>query len=181
MTQRAWSRTLKGGFETTSVQESRLKGLTSGLLLAAALFISGCASTMHQGSTAKARIYNLKSGEVITLDLEASQRNRSTVVGSTTSASGETFTGEFTTTGRRRSGAGVSAGYYSGGGWSLGVGLDLMRWLGTSKQGTGVVRGDDGTVIDITYRISSGSAEGEGKDNRGVLYRFQCCDSDAPE
>ena len=158
-----------------------MKGLTSVLLLVVTVVIGGCASSMHQRDSTKARVYNLETGEVITLDLQSSQRNRSTVVRSTTTEAGETFTGEFTTTGRARNGAGVNAGYYSGGGWSLGLGVDLMRWFGTSKTGSGVVRGDDGTVIDITYQISSGSAEGQGRDNNGVLYRFQCCDNDAEQ
>lgn len=140
-----------------------------------AFFLGGCATTMHRESEVLSRLYNLKTGEVVQLTLESGERNKSRVIRSSKTESGESFTGELTTTGRERTSHGVNVGWYNGGGWS--VGADLFRLFGSRRQGSGVLVGSEGTVIDLTYELSGGNAEGRGKDNNGLEYRLQCCES----
>lgn len=141
------------------------------------LCITGCASTLHRAQDVSSSLTNLQTGEVIELVMGKTTRNRSEILRSSTSASGEAFTGEFSTSGRSNLSTGVSAGYYSGGGWS--VGLDLVRWLGANQTGHAIIRGDKGTIIDVSYTASRGGITGEGSDNAGNRYRFTCCEPES--
>ncbi len=143
-------------------------------LLSLLLILGGCATTMHRDKPVSSSLYNLETGEVITLVLESGESNKSRIIRSSKTESGESFTGEFTTTGRERVSHGVNVGWYNGGGWS--VGADLFRLFGSSRTGSGVLVGSSGTVIDLTYKLSGGNAEGRGTDNKGQSYRLQCCD-----
>jgi len=145
-----------------------------------AILIGGCATTMHRDSEVVSRLYNLQSGEIIELVLGPGERNKSKVIRSNKTKAGESFTGEFTTTGSNRSSRGVNLGWFYGSGWSIGADLTRMLMSSSSRKGTGVLVGSEGTVIDITYELSGGNAEGRGKDNKGQEYRLQCCDASKP-
>lgn len=146
------------------------------LVLVSLFSLSGCATTMHKNHDVMSQLTNLQTGEVIELKMGKTDRNRSSILKSSPVGTGETFTGDFTTSGRSNIATGVSAGYYSGGGWSLGV--DLLKWLGSNQRGNAIIKGDKGTIIDVSYTASQGGIQGEGIDNNGVRYRFSCCDTE---
>jgi len=121
-------------------------------------------------------MYNLSTGEVITAISRTNRAGQSLITAGPTK-SGETFNGEATSIDNR-----IRTSTYGGGRVST-PGVLTDTYIRTSsyststpgyQNGTAILIGSQGTVIDILYRVSlSGVGEGEGKDNKGNGYRIQ--------
>lgn len=144
-------------------------------LFATALLFAGCASTPVE-RVFHSRIYNLSTGEVIE-GISRTNRAGHSLITAGPSKSGETFSGEATSIDNAvhtstRGGATLS---------TPGVPFDtFVRNSSYSTErpgyqnGSAILVGDQGTVIEAVYRVSlNGHGEGEGRDNKGVLYRVQ--------
>lgn len=120
----------------------------------AVLYVVGCATI---AGPVQSRLYNLRDGSVIILTNERStSRGRITGIG----PDGERFLGEYT--------------FHTGDTFvnsSLGSGVVTPGNL----YGTGVIRGDKGTVIEEEFYASrtTGHGGGKAKDNKGNQYRIQ--------
>lgn len=140
-----------------------------------AVVLSACASVPAE-RVFTSRMYNLSTGEVIT-GVSRTNRAGHSVITAGPTKSGETFTGEATSIDNR-----VRSSSYGGGRIST-PGVLTDSYIRTSsystttpgyQNGSAILVGSQGTVIDILYRVSlSGTGEGEGKDNKGVSYRIQ--------
>jgi hypothetical protein len=139
------------------------------------LALASCAS-VPVDRVFHSRMYNLSTGEVITGVSHVDPYGHSTITAGPSKA-GETFTGEATSIDNRVR----SSSYGSATVRNPGVFTD--QYISSSsystttpgfQNGTAILVGSQGTVIDILYRVSvSGSGEGEGQDNKGVKYRIQ--------
>lgn len=141
----------------------------------AALVLSSCASVPAERVFA-GRAYNLTTGEVLTAISRTDRAGHSVITAGPTK-SGETFNGEATSIDNRIHSSSYGYGRVS----TPGVFTD--SYISTSnystmtpgyQNGSAILVGSQGTVIDILYRVSlSGYGEGEGKDNKGNSYRIQ--------
>ncbi len=143
--------------------------------LAIAASLSGCVS-VPADRIFNARVYNLSTGELIT-GLTHTDRSGHSVITAGPTKSGETFNGEATSIDNR-----IQSSSH-GGGRVSNPGILTDSYISTSsyststpgyQNGSAILIGTQGTVIDILYRVSlSGTGEGEGLDNKGVKYRLQ--------
>lgn len=150
-----------------------MKGLFLSLVVAPAL--SACVSIPAE-RVFHARMYNLSTGEIVT-GISRTNRAGQSVITAGPTKSGETFTGEATSIDNR-----VATSTHGGGRVST-PGVLTDTYIRTSsyststpgyQNGSAILVGSQGTVIDILYRVSlSGLGEGEGQDNNGVRYRVQ--------
>jgi hypothetical protein len=110
-----------------------------------------------------ARLYNLDSGEIT--PLKCSHRHRTTGTVSGTMASGEKLSGEYVTVVNSAVGWGsIYSGVYSASGVSAAV--------AGKNQGSAVMTGDKGTVLNCEYISSGGHGTGACKDKRGTKYKL---------
>jgi hypothetical protein len=128
------------------------------------VFLTGCGEKY-------ARLYDLKTGEVLTAKYKGSGHGSIAL----TLVSGEILQGEFHTFTEGEIGWGaVYASVYgpaeSSG--SSGSGTALFGSARSTQQGTAIVVGNQGTVIECEYKTSSSGGAGACKDNRGNLYRL---------
>ena len=143
--------------------------------LIAATLLSACASVPAE-RVFSSRMYNLSTGEVINGVARTNRAGQSVLTAGPTK-SGETFSGEATSIDNR-----VRSSSYGSGTVST-PGILTDSYIRTSsyststpgyQNGSAILVGSQGTIIDILYRVSlSGTGEGEGKDNKGVSYRMQ--------
>ena len=150
-----------------------MKGIFASFFVAA--FLSACVSVPAE-RVFHSRMYNLSTGEVITGISRVNRAGQSTITAGPTK-SGETFTGEATSIDNR-----IATSTHGGGRVST-PGVLTDSYIRTSsyststpgyQNGSAILVGSQGTVIDILYRVSlSGIGEGEGQDNKGVKYRIQ--------
>ncbi|MFT3756459.1 MAG: hypothetical protein QM769_11045 [Pseudoxanthomonas sp.] len=145
-------------------------------LLSILVVLSGCATVPAERVFA-VRMYNLSTGEVVN-GVARTNRAGQSVLSAGPTATGETFNGEATSidnrlyTSSRGSGTIRTQGVFSN------------SYISTSsyststpgyQNGSAILVGNQGTVIDILYRAAiSGACEGEGRDNKGVNYRISC-------
>lgn len=126
------------------------------LLLAASAF----AGTGH--------IYNLESGEVITIKYKGSSHG--TLKGKL--SSGEALSGEFSVT---RSGmtswGSIYGSLYSGNRFASGNAQSVGLSVNNQGQGVAIVTGDRGTFLECEF-VSSGHGSGACKDKNGGKYRL---------
>src|SRR5688572_11438373 len=123
-----------------------------------------------------ARMYDLSTGEVITAVSHTNRAGHS-VITAGPAKSGETFTGEATSIDNRIRSS--SHGYAS----VSTPGVLTDSYISTSsystttpgyQNGSAILVGSRGTVIDVLYRVSlMGTGDGEGLDNHGVRYRIR--------
>lgn len=150
-----------------------MRGIFASLFVAATL--SACASVPAE-RVFHSRMYNLSTGEVIT-GISRTNRAGQSVITAGPTKSGETFTGEATSIDNR-----IATSTYGGGRVST-PGVLTDSYIRTSsyststpgyQNGSAILVGSQGTVIDVLYRVSlSGIGEGEAQDNKGVKYRVQ--------
>jgi hypothetical protein len=150
-----------------------MKGVLASLVVAATL--SACVSVPVE-RVFHSRMYNLSTGEVIT-GISRTNRAGQSIITAGPTKSGETFTGEATSIDNR-----IATSSFGGGRVST-PGVLSDSYIRTSsyststpgyQNGSAILVGSQGTVIDILYRVSlSGIGEGEGQDNNGVKYRLQ--------
>ena len=145
------------------------------VLLAVAATLSACV-TVPLNRVYNARMYNLSTGEII-VAVERNDRDRHGFITAGPTKSGETFSGEATTIDNRTKSSGYGAGRVSN------PGIFTDSYISTSsystatpgyENGSAILVGTQGTVIDVLYRVSfSGMGDGEGLDNKGIKYRIQ--------
>ena len=150
-----------------------MRSFLTALVVAAVL--SSCVSVPAERVFAS-RMYNITTGEVIAGAARTNRMGQSVITAGPTK-SGETFTGEATSIDNR-----VTSSSYGGGRLSNpGVLTDSYIRSSTYststpgyQNGSAILVGSQGTVIDILYRVSqSGAGKGEGLDNKGVKYHIQ--------
>jgi hypothetical protein len=110
-----------------------------------------------------ARLYNLDNGEVT--PLKCSHRHRTTGTVSVTLASGEKLSGEYVTVVNSAIGWGsIYSGVYSASGVSAAV--------AGKNQGSVIMTGDRGTILNCEYISSGGHGTGACEDKRGAKYKL---------
>jgi hypothetical protein len=140
-----------------------------------AFILAGCAGGMIPG-----KLYSL--GDAITLEFQIEKSRGTGIMTATNPATGEKFTGQYT-------------GTYKGGGTThtqvdtfdptKRMTNDNMPGQGytatshtapTEATARGVLMGDKGTVIELSFEIQPGfkpHGHGEGQDNKGKRYQVQ--------
>lgn len=143
------------------------------------LLIVGCASPEKQSNLNKQKprqyvvhstLYRLSDGKTIKITTKKVNSSRVEVV-KTESETGEEFSGEFIIIDNSTYEIRTEV-----------IPAQIGTWERTRKirtfedvTGTGVLVGKKGTLINIEYIISDRNAIGEGVDNKGEYYKFQCC------
>ena len=150
-----------------------MRNLVVSIVVAATL--SACASVPAERVTT-GRIYNLSTGEVFILTARTNPAGHSLVAAGPTK-SGETFNGEATSIDNRIRSYGSSYGRVSNPGVLTDSYISTSTYATTTpgyQNGSAILIGSQGTVIDILYRVAqTGIGEGEGKDNKSNSYRIQ--------
>ena len=134
------------------------------LLLIIVFLISSCAGGMLPG-----RMYSLDDGNELTFEIEKSRGTGSMTAYNT--ATGERFGGQYT---GRYTGGGSSFGTVSGQGGNIATVQSFTPPTGATARG--ILRGNQGTVIDVYLDITPGfrpTGFGEGLDNKGRRYQIQ--------
>ena len=106
--------------------------------------------TVKKQKRIHAKIYSLANGEVIDIVTRVVGNGKTKLVKSSKTRNGESFNGEFITIGNSSD----------------------------QQPGTAILIGNKGTVINIGYTQNAltNNAIGAGKDNKGVRYKFTCCE-----
>lgn len=150
-----------------------MRATLTALVIAATL--SACASVPAE-RVFHSRMYNLSTGEMITGESRVNRAGQSVITAGPTK-SGETFTGEATSIDNRIRSASSGSGTVSNPGVISDSYIRTSTYSTTTpgyQNGSAILVGSQGTVLDILYRVSlAGIGEGEGVDNNGVKYRIQ--------
>ena len=145
------------------------------------LFLSSCMATaptplIKKEKRTHSKLYSLSSGEVINIVTRQINKGKAKIVRSSKTKNGESFSGEFIAIGdSKRTNTRVKISDLKG---KTVRGNEYSQTSSIRQAGTGVLVGTKGTVITINYvnDTSAGNAAGTGRDNKGVRYKFTCCD-----
>lgn len=136
------------------------------VLVAVVLLLCGCTRT--------ARLYNLDTGEmtIITASYRGGGGAHGTLSG--TFKSGETIRGEYSVVTHTVVGWGsVYSSVYSGTSSATGNGTAMAVATGGKQEGSAVLTGDKGTVLDCEFLVGSNPhGIGACKDNHGGKYKM---------
>jgi hypothetical protein len=133
------------------------KSLTVPLLLSL-LFVASSAGRTKQG-----RLYNLTTGAQTTLTYTDSGKGRGSI---TATLADEALKGEYTTVANGTVGWGAIYG-------SLGNAAASASTVSRKQEGTAILTGDKGIVIDCEYVTTPGGhGSGVCKDNHSVKYKL---------
>ncbi len=150
-----------------------MRSLVMALVVAATL--SSCALVPAE-RVFESRMYNLATGEVV-IGVSRTNRAGQSVITAGPTQSGETFSGEATTIDNRIHASSQGSGTVHTPGILTDTYIRTSSYSTTTpgyQNGSAILVGSKGTVIDILYRVSlAGTGEGEGTDNKGVRYRIQ--------
>lgn len=135
-----------------------MKPTVAGLIL---VMLSLCVSLSAR--TKQGRLYNLETGVQTPLTYTDSGKGRGTI---TATIAGELLKGEYSTVASGTVGWGA---IYN----SAGTATALATSISRKQEGTAILTGDKGTVIDCEYVTSpNGHGSGACKDNHGVKFKL---------
>jgi len=134
--------------------------------------------TVKKQKRIHAKIYSLANGEVIDIvtRVVGNGNGKTKLVKSSKTRNGESFNGEFITIGNSRiTNTRVNISDLRG---KTVRGNEYSQSSSNQQPGTAILIGNKGTVINIDYtsNASTKNAIGTGKDNKGVRYKFTCCE-----
>jgi hypothetical protein len=122
-------------------------------LFAVIFLLAGCAALMTQNG----KIFNMGTGEVMAGKIQRGLANNGKITA--VSASGEKFEGDYRLKDDN----------------TLMLQMNGTLEKSKLKNGTCLLAGDKGTIIDLKFQFdpSNNSGKGEGKDNKGASYKIE--------